>query len=145
MDSMNPVIAFAASITFVAAYDPGQYSFWDRMAERWGIGLVGLVACFLLARWTMKREERREAKKEENEKEEKIELKRREDEMQAERTRLLAENNRLTQELLTHLIGHAKTLEQITKDGNKAMNSQAEAMKNLIRKLSKRLPDEPDT
>lgn len=135
MEFMNPLYALVVPVTVLAAYDPEHYSFWDRMAERWGIGLVGLAACFIIARWTMRREEYREAKKEEKEKEEKAERERKEKEWNDERKALLAENNRLMQEQLTQSQASSTKLELLIKDQTKANNDQAMEMKNLARRM----------
>lgn len=115
---------FAVQIPLAMA--ESEYSFWDRMAERWGIGLVGLVLVFFLARWSADREAKASKARDD-----------REAASNAERLALLSRNNELQEQQIAAQAKHAQKLEQLTKDGNKAQADNAEVIRNLIRKMKR--------
>lgn len=123
-DLMNSYLTLALPGTLIAAASYQDASLWERAAERWGIGLVGLGLFIALAWLNEKKEVKREKERQD-----------RDAAAQKERTELLSENNRLQSALLDHLVSHARILENLVKDGNKAANDQAQEMKNLSRKL----------
>ena len=136
MDIMNSALALLVPVTIASVtYNPEQYSFWERIAEKWGIGAVGLGLFIAYAYVDHKKQAAKDIKEAEKAAEEKKERQKREDDAQAERKALLEENNKLQKELLDHMVGHAKTLEGLIKDGNTAANNQAMEIKNLARKM----------
>ena len=96
--------------------------FWESVAEKWGIGLVGLGLFIALAFWTTKREEKIQKARES-----------REDASQAERTELMRHNIALGEKLIQQHRDHSDRLEQIIKDGNKAQADIGIELKNLSR------------
>lgn len=115
-----------ASIPFLAAMSQDDLTFWERVAEKWGIGFIGLGLFCVLAWWTAKREKALQDARD-----------KREAENQAERTGLLAKNNDLQAELLKAVNSHAKTAEQLSRDGIKASNDHASALRMLVRKMKR--------
>ena len=99
-------------------------TFWERIAEKWGIGFVGLALFVVLARFTMKRDDEREKKRDERDELEK-----------AEKVALAKENNRLQQELLDQHRNHSRRLEALIKDGNKHQADVGQELKNLARRV----------
>lgn len=97
-------------------------SFWERIAEKWGIGFVGLALFVALAYWTTKREERIQDKRDE-----------RDERMSAERLAMQTEIRDLNRAQLDVVSKHANKLEAIIKDGNKAQADVAIELKNIAR------------
>lgn len=120
------LLPLASAVPFLAAMSREDMSFWEKIAEKWGIGVVGLGLFCGLAWWTAKREtalqQDRDAKEAAN---------------QAERINLLARNNELQAELLKAVNSHAKTGEQLSRDGIKASNDHAAALRMLVRKMQR--------
>lgn len=48
-------------VSGILAVGVEDMSFWERLAERWGIGFVGIALFVALALWTAKREEKAQA------------------------------------------------------------------------------------
>lgn len=99
-------------------------STWERLAEKWGIGLVGLVLLYLLARWTARREENAAKERE-----------RRAAASDAERAALMTRNNELQEQQLAAQAQHARKLEMLVKDGNARADDHAAALRMLVRKM----------
>lgn len=102
-----------------------QYNFWDRMAERWGIGLVGLVLLFFLARWTSAREAKAL-----------VEQRNREDAMNAERLAALERGNQLQEQAIAAQAKHSQEMKQIIRDGNKYQSDVGIELKNIARRVN---------
>jgi hypothetical protein len=98
--------------------------FWERIAEKWGIGFVGLALFCALAFWTSKREDRLQAARD-----------KRDVDAQAERLALLTKNNELGEKMIQQHKDHSLRLEQIIKDGNKAQTDVGVELKNLARRV----------
>ena len=115
-----------ALLPFLATASTEDLSFWEKLLEKWGIGLVGMACFYLLAKWTARRED---VAKEEQ--------KTREDSAQAERVSLLQTNNELAQKLLTQSEKHASTMEKLVKDHTKSASDNAVELRNLTRKMKR--------
>lgn len=98
--------------------------FWERIAEKWGIGFVGLALFIGLAYWTTKREERLQEARD-----------KRDAESHAERAELLKKNNELGERMIQQHKDHSLRLEQIIKDGNRAQADVGVELKNLARRV----------
>lgn len=98
--------------------------FWERIAEKWGIGFVGLALFVALAYWTTKREDKLQDARD-----------KREAESLAERLALLTKNNELGEKMIQQHKDHSLRLEQIIKDGNKAQADVGVELKNLARRV----------
>jgi hypothetical protein len=98
--------------------------FWERIAEKWGIGFVGLALFCALAYWTSKREDNLQAARD-----------KRDTEALAERMALLTKNNELGEKMIQQHKDHSVRLEQIIKDGNKAQADVGVELKNLARRV----------
>jgi len=114
----------AAAFTSFAAIGPDSAALWERVVERWGIGAVGLVLLYFLAKWTAKRDAASLAERQ-----------RREDALNKERLNLLKRNNELQESQLAAQAKHAQTLERIVKDGNKHQADVAIELKNIARRV----------
>lgn len=119
-------LAFVPFTGWLAIVTREDMTFYERLFEKWGIGLIGLGLFFLLAKWTAKRET---ALQEQRDKKEAESL--------AERVGLLTENNRLQGELLKAINNHAQKNEQLARDGIKASNDHASALRQLVRKMKR--------
>lgn len=98
--------------------------FWEPIAEKWGIGFVGLALFVALAYWTTKREDKLQDARD-----------KREAESLAERLALLTKNNELGEKMIQQHKDHSLRLEQIIKDGNKAQADVGVELKNLARRV----------
>lgn len=98
--------------------------FWERIAEKWGIGFVGLGLFCALAYWTTKRETRLQDARD-----------KRDAEALAERLTLLTKNNELGEKMIQQHKDHSLRLEQIIKDGNRAQADVGIELKNLARRV----------
>lgn len=124
--SMKDLILPAFAIQSIPiALTATEYSFWDRMAERWGIGLVGLVLLFFLARWTSKREAKTLAERD-----------KREDALNKERLKALERNNELLEAQIAQQAKHSAELKQVIKDGNKYQADVGIELKNIARRVN---------
>lgn len=117
---------------------------WERLLEKWGIGFVGILLLYFLARWTAKREDEFREKRDQREEEARkalIEFNRERTEREvsacSERRVLLARNNELQEQQLQTMSDHASRLEQLTKDGTKAVNDTGASMRMLVRKMQR--------
>jgi hypothetical protein len=119
-------LPLAASLSIFATVEYNNLSFWERIAEKWGIGFVGLALLVLLAKWTANREAFLQKQRDEKD-----------EAFQEERTRLLNVNNELQAELLKTMIRHASRAEQLTKDGLRASNDHASVLRMLVRKMKR--------
>lgn len=117
---------------------------WERLLEKWGIGFIGIALLYFLAKWTGRREEANQ--KTQNAREDevrnaliKVDKERAERELASsqERAGLLARNNELQEEQIRNMAAHAVRLEQLTKDGTKAVTDTGAAMRMLIRKMQR--------
>jgi len=120
------VFEIAGLVPFLAVLTHDDLSFWERMLEKWGIGLIGLGLFVFLAKWTAKREENLQKARDEREKE-----------SQTERVALLARNNELQLELLKAINTHAKKAEDLTREATLANKDNAAAMRMLVRKMKR--------
>jgi hypothetical protein len=111
-------------ISSLMAVSMNDAPFWERIAEKWGIGFVGLALFVALAYWTTKREDKMQSVRD-----------KREDESQNERLTLLGKNNDLAEKLIQQHKDHSLRLEQIIKDGNKAQADVGVELKNLARRI----------
>lgn len=123
---MRFIVEISGVIPFVAVITHEDLSFWERMLEKWGIGLVGLALVYFLAKWAAKREDRVQSDRD-----------KRDDVNQAERVALLARNNELQVQLLNAINLHAKKAEDLTKEATKAANDNAAALRMLVRKMKR--------
>jgi hypothetical protein len=98
---------------------------WERLLEKWGIGLVGLVFFCVLAWWTAKRDEK-----------DKVDRIRKEDANQEERKALLSENNDLQKAQIAMMEKHAQRIEQLTKEANRSRDDHSAALRMMFRKMS---------
>lgn len=114
----------AAAFTGLAAMQQESATFWERIAEKWGIGFVGLVLLYFLARWTAAREAKALAERD-----------RREDAINKERLALLQRNNELQEQNIIDSRKHSTELKQIIKDGNRAQADVGVELKNLARRV----------
>lgn len=133
------------SLLPILAVTQESATFWERMAERWGIGLVGMALFFFMAKWAAKRET--EASKKQNAREEKVreslialdrERADRELASSNERAALLARNNELQTEQINNMAAHATRIEQLTKETTKAITDSGSSMRMLVRYLQSR-------
>lgn len=115
-----------AAVPFLAVLSRDDLTFWERVAEKWGIGFIGLGLFCVLAWWTAKREKALQDARD-----------KRDAENQAERVALLARNNDLQVELLKAVNAHALKGEQLSRDGIKASNDHAAALRMLVRKMKR--------
>lgn len=129
---------------YVAATVEANNPLWERLLEKWGIGFIGIGLLYFLAQWTAKRDE--EFRKKQSEREEEVresliavdrERSEREIASSAERAGLLARNNELQEQQLKTMSEHATRLEQLTKDGTKAVNDTGASMRMLVRKMQR--------
>jgi flagellar biosynthesis/type III secretory pathway M-ring protein FliF/YscJ len=102
----------------------GNAEYWERIAEKWGIGFIGLALFIALAFWTVKREERLLKARE-----------KREDSLQEERSIMMKKNNELVEQLVKQHKDHSVRLEQIIADGNRNQADVGRELKNLARKI----------
>lgn len=114
----------AAAFTGLAAIQQDAASFWERVAEKWGIGFVGLILLYFLARWTANREAKAL-----------LERTQREDAINKERLDLLKRNNELQEQHLEASRKHSTELKQIIRDGNKHQADVGVELKNLARRV----------
>lgn len=112
--------------SYIAVISQEDLTFWERIAEKWGIGFIGLGLFFFLAKWTAKRETTLQEQRD-----------KKEAESLAERVALLTENNRLQGELLKAINSHATRAEQMTRDSMRATNDHAAALRQLVRKMKR--------
>lgn len=116
-----PLAAFSS----LAIMPPTDASFWERVAEKWGIGFVGMALLFFLAKWTAKREAKALLDRET-----------RENAMNAERLDLLKRNNELQEQHLAASQKHSTELKQIIRDGNKYQADVGVELKNIARRVN---------
>lgn len=114
----------AAAFTSLAAVQQDAASFWERIAEKWGIGFVGLLLLYFLAKWTANREAKALAERD-----------KREDAINKERLDLLKRNNELQEQHLAATQKHSTELKNIIKDGNKYQADVGIELKNLARRV----------
>jgi Skp family chaperone for outer membrane proteins len=115
----------AAAFTSLAVLQQETASFWERVAEKWGIGFVGMALLFFLAKWTAKREAAAL-----------LERDHREDAINKERLDLLKRNNELQEQHLAASQKHSTELKNIIKDGNKYQADVGVELKNLARRVN---------
>lgn len=115
---------FAVSLPFIAAVTQEELTFWERIAEKWGIGFIGLGLFAALAYWTAKRENALQATRD-----------KRDADAQAERLALLTRNNELQEQAIEAQRKHANELKQIIRDGNKYQEDVGRELKNLARRV----------
>jgi hypothetical protein len=120
------VFAIIPFTSIVAVLTQEQVGFYEKLLEKWGIGLIGLGLFFALARWTARRETKLQEARD-----------KKEAESLAERVGLLTENNRLQGELLKAINSHAQKAEQLTKEATKANSDHASALRMLLRKMKR--------
>jgi uncharacterized membrane protein YhiD involved in acid resistance len=120
------LLPLAAAGPFFAALTQDEFTFWERMVEKWGIGLVGLGLFAYLAIWTKRREEKLQ--------EERVA---REERSHAERVSLLEKNNNLQQELIESMNSHGARNEQLIEASIKANNEHANAIRTLISRMKR--------
>ncbi len=120
-DFLFPAAAFTSFATIQGADAP----FWERIAEKWGIGFVGLLLLYFLAKWTAKREATAL-----------LEREKRENTMNAERLAALNRNNELQEQHLAASQKHSIELKNIIKDGNKYQADVGVELKNLARRVN---------
>lgn len=118
------ILPLATICPFIAAVSTDDLSFWERIAEKWGIGFIGLALFVLLARWTAKREDTLQAQRDA-----------REAAGQAERVALLQRNNQLQELAIEAQAKHSTDLKQIIRDGNKHQADVGVELKNLARRV----------
>ena len=121
---MRDFVLAMIPISSMMAISANDAPFWERIAEKWGIGFIGLGLFLLLANWTVKREDKLQQIRDA-----------REEESQRERINLLSKNNELAEKLITQHKDHSVRLEQIIKDGNKAQEDVGRELKNITRKI----------
>lgn len=107
-------------------------SFWERMAERWGIGLVGMALFVALAWWTTKKEEKAQTARD-----------KRDEADHAERVELAMKNNELAEKLLQQSTDHAARLEGFLRETITSQNKVADELKNVAKFA--RCPNLPKT
>jgi flagellar biosynthesis/type III secretory pathway M-ring protein FliF/YscJ len=122
---MKDLFQAVIPISSIVAMTVEDAPFWERIAEKWGIGLVGMALFIILARWTAKREEKLQEARDE-----------REAAAQLERNALAQRNNELTSELLTQNREHSTRLEQIIAEGNRVQRELAEEIRNIARRVN---------
>jgi hypothetical protein len=113
-------------IPFFAAISQEDVSFWEKLLEKWGIGLIGLGLFGLLAWWTARRENALNQERSKREKD-----------FQDTIVRLAQENNTLQSEIKTQGSTHAQRLERLIMEGNVSREHHASALRMLVRKLGK--------
>lgn len=123
--TMKDFIFTAFGVSFLGVITNEDISTWERLLEKWGIGLVGLVFFCILAWWTAKRDEK--------EKQERI---KKEDDNQAERKALLSENNELQKAQIAMMEKHAQRIEQLTREANRSRDDHSSALRMMFRKMS---------
>jgi hypothetical protein len=123
---VKDTVALLLLAPLLATLDTEQLTFWERMLEKWGIGLVGIGAFCALAWWTNKRETKLQEERD-----------KREAADRAERLALATRNNELQEAQLKALSDHAQRIEQLTKDGNRSRDDHASALRMLMRKFKR--------
>jgi hypothetical protein len=123
---MRDLLLSALSIPMLAAITRDDLSFWEKLLEKWGIGLIGIGLFCALAWWTARREKTLN--------EERVH---REVDFQTTIVKLAQENNRLQEENKTQSLNHAHRLEGLILSGNVSREHHAAALRLLVRKLQK--------
>lgn len=118
------LLPFAIIPSYMAALTMDNATFWERVAEKWGIGFIGLGLFLALSWWTVKREDAAADARS-----------KRESAVDAERLAMQTEIRDLHREHLEQSRRHAAKLEQIIKDGNKAQSDLGIELKNLARRV----------
>lgn len=118
--------------TTVAVITNEDLTFWEKMLERWGIGLVGMALFLALAYLTVKRENKLEK-----------ERLARELETSTAMTALSTRNNELLEAHHSLMSNHTIRLERLVRDGNLSREQHSAALRMLVRKMGK-LPCVPD-
>lgn len=101
--------------------DPNHFPLWERLLEKWGIGLIGMGLFGLLASWTYRREEKAQERRE-----------KKEDQAQSERVQLAKENNELSLRIIQQAAEHSSRLEELVRDSNEAEKQTHKHLEDLI-------------
>lgn len=133
----NPMKDFAPVIALpcLASVVTDNMTFWERMAEKWGIGLVGMALFFFLARWTARREAADRVARDKKDAADLAARDKKDAEDREERRALMARNNELQETLIAAVNANARKFEAVAKDGIRATEDHANAVKNLVRKI----------
>jgi len=123
---MKDLLIPASCTSLLAAVSYQEASGWWEVIQRGGIAAVSLILLAALAWWTNKREEKRDAKRSQDEKEDRD-----------ERIALAKENNRLNELILAQSEKHAQRMETLVKEQIKTSNDNATEMRNLTRKMKR--------
>lgn len=139
-DFLFPLLGFQFLATAISENNP----LWERLLEKWGIGFIGIGLLYLLARWTASREaivQKERQKREDLMAAEHARLEKervdRETASAAERAELLKRNNELQLEMINNMNAHAARLENLTKEGTRAINDSGAAMRMMVRKMKR--------
>jgi len=104
-------------------------SFWEKLVEKWGIGLIGMALFILLARWTAHREETAQLARDAREAAD-----------HAERIALATRNNDLMEQVIKESKDHSLRLEKIIESGNSSNAQIAREMSHISQLVSSRCP-----
>lgn len=132
-------IPFATVIGIITGTESRDWN--ERMLDKWGIAFVGLAFTVCLASWLARRENKAEVRRQIREDAAEQERAKRDTIANDERLAMQTEIRDLNQRQLDQQNGHAKKLEHIIKDGNKAQADVGVELKNIARKI--RCPGQP--
>lgn len=131
---MKDLLPATGIATGMLAQIPADHGFWERIFERWGIAAVSLALLWFLAKWTAKREDKAQEKRDKQD-----------EAWQAERVSLLSRNNELLERQITQANEHSHQLKTLIKETNKQTADHAAAVRMMTLKFRRPciIPDDP--